>query len=123
MEVSQAGYGKTRKEVQRRVAVDKGVKDKPVVSRGWFQRFMEYQPQLSYQKGDPTANVRMNCLNREVISDYFALLKDVLTGNQLLYSLSRIYNVDETGMALDSHTPKVKLLLNEDKRKSGIEPV
>ena len=49
----------------------------------------------------------MNCLNREVIADYFALLKDVLTGNQLLNSPSRIYNVDETGMALDGHAPKV----------------
>jgi len=85
------------------VAVDKGVKDKPVVSYGWFQRFMQRQPQLSYQKGDPTANVRMNCLNREVITDYFALLNDVLTGNQLLNSPSKIYNVDETGMVLDSH--------------------
>jgi len=91
----QAGYGKTRKEVWSiagRVTVDKGVKDKPVVSNGWFQRFMQRQPQLSYWKGDSIANVRMNGLNRELITDYFALLKDVLTGNQLLKSPSRIYN-------------------------------
>jgi len=43
VEVSQAGYGKTRKEIRSiagRVAVDKGVKDKPVISHSWFQRFM-----------------------------------------------------------------------------------
>ena len=68
---------------------------------------MQRQPQLSYQKGDPTANVGMNCLNREAIADYFALLKDVFTGNQMLNSPCRIYNVDETGMALDGHAPKV----------------
>jgi len=49
----------------------------------------------------------MNCLNREVIADYFALLKDVLTENQLLNSPSTIYDVDETGMALDGHASKV----------------
>ena len=49
----------------------------------------------------------MNCLNREVITDSFALLKDVLTGHQLLNSPSRSYNVDETGMAFDCHAPKV----------------
>jgi len=47
VEVSQVGYGKTRKEVRSiagRVAIDKGVKDKPVVSHGRFQRFMQCQP-------------------------------------------------------------------------------
>ena len=81
-----------------RVTVDKGVKDKPIVSHGWF---IQCQPQLSYQKGDPTANIKVNCLNKEVITDYFEGCP------QLLSLPSRIYNVDETGMALDSHAPKV----------------
>ena len=59
----------------------------------------------TYRRGDPTANVRMNCLTKEVISDYFDLLKEVLTENQLLNSPNRIYNVDETGIALDGHAP------------------
>ena len=84
MKFSQAGYGKIKKEVRSiagRVTIEKGVKDKPVISHGWFETFMQRQSQLSYQKGDPTANFRMNCLNREVINDYFALLKDILTEN------------------------------------------
>ena len=68
---------------------------------------MQRQPQLSYHKGDPTANVRINCLNKEVIDDYFAVLKEVLTDNQLINSPARIYNVDETGIALDGHAPEV----------------
>jgi len=90
VKVSQARYEKTRKEVRSiagrvatarvhyyvLLAIDKGVKNKPVISHGWFQRFMQWQPQLSYQKGDSTANFKTNCLNREVITDYFALLKD-----------------------------------------------
>jgi len=60
VEVSQAGYGKTRREVRQiadRVAVDKGKRDKAMVSQGWFKRFLQRQLHLSYCKGDPTANV------------------------------------------------------------------
>ena len=68
---------------------------------------MQRHPHLSYRKGDPMANVRMNCLSKEVISDYFQLLTKVLTENDLLNSPSRIYNVDEMGIALDGHAPRV----------------
>ena len=98
IEVAQAGYGKTRKEVRNiagRVAVDKKRKKILSVLHG------------SYHKGDPTANVRMNCLTKKVMSDYFDLLKEVFTTNQLLDSPSRIYNIDETGIALDGHAPRV----------------
>ena len=70
VEVSQAGYGKTRREVRQiadRVAVDKGKRDKAMVSQRWFKRFLQRQLHLSYHKGDPTTNVRMNCLTKEVI--------------------------------------------------------
>ena len=49
----------------------------------------------------------MNCLTKEVISDYFSLLKDVLTENNLLECPSQLYNVDETGITLDGHAPRV----------------
>ena len=80
VKVAQARYGKTRKEVRfivGSIAVDKGKRDASSVSHGWFKRFLQRQPQLSYHKGDPTAKVRMNCLNKEVIDNYFALLKEV----------------------------------------------
>ena len=41
-----------------------------------FNGLCSTQPQLSYWKGDPTANVRVNCLNREAITVYFALLTE-----------------------------------------------
>ena len=53
----------------------------PDVSHGWFQRFMQRHPHLSHRKGDPMANVRMNCLSKEAISDYFLVLTKVLTEN------------------------------------------
>ena len=62
VEVAQAGYGKTRKEVRSvagMVDVDKGRRSKPIVSEGWFRRFIQRQSHLSYRRGDPTANIRM----------------------------------------------------------------
>ena len=109
IEVAQAGCGKTRKEVRNipgRVAVDKRGRRYRLYHMGG-QRFMQRQPHLSYRKGDPTVNVRMNCLTKQLMYDYFDLLKEVLTTNQLLDSTSRIYNVDETGIALDGHAPQV----------------
>ena len=68
VDISQAGYGKTRREVRQiagRVAVDKGKMDKGMVSQGWFKRFLQRQPHLSYHKGDTTANVK-RCSDREL---------------------------------------------------------
>ena len=46
----------------------------------------------------------MNCLTKEVMSDYFDLLKEVLVENQLLNSPN---SVDETGIALDGHASRI----------------
>ena len=125
VEVAKAGYGKTITQVRNiagMAAHDKGKVESSMVSYGWFRRFLERHPHLSYRKGDPTANVRMNCLNKQVISDYFDLLKQELTTNQLMHSPNRIYNVDETGMCLDAHAPRVLALKGQKKvrhRTSG----
>ena len=104
---SKAGYGKTRAEVksiaEKTIKVketEEGVKllkgDK--VTDGWFKRFMERNDKLSLRKGDSTANIRMDSLNKQAIASYFDLLKSVLEGNDLMNSPEQIYNVDETGM-------------------------
>ena len=81
------------------VAQDKGrMTGQKNISDGWFRRFMTWQPQLSLRKGDPTANVRMDCLNKETMDKYFDFLKDTLVENNLMESPSRIYNVDKTSM-------------------------
>jgi len=44
IEVSQAGYGNTRREVRKiagSVAVDKGKSNKAVASHGWLRRFLQ----------------------------------------------------------------------------------
>ena len=64
----------------------------------------------------------MNCLSKDVIADYFALLKEERTKNILMNSPSRIYNVDETQICLDGHAPWVVALEGQKKvqyRTSG----
>ena len=95
VDVAKAGYGKTRKQIMglaESVARDKGrMTGQKKISDGWFRRFMTRQPQLSLRKGDPTANVRMDCLNKETMDKYFDLLRDTLVENNLMESPNRIY--------------------------------
>ena len=112
VEVADIGYGKSRQEIKllaTYAAKDKGIltDDSHELSDGWYYRFMSRQEHLSLRKGDQIANVRMDCLNREVMNSYFELLKKTLSENNLLDSPDRIYNVDETGMPLDHRPPKV----------------
>ena len=88
LDVSEAGYGKTRKQVKAMVegiAKEKGaMKSDNKVSDGWWRRFLERQPQLSLRKGDSTAAVRLACTSAEVLKNYFELLKKVLEDNGLM---------------------------------------
>ena len=93
------------------------------ISRGLFERFMKRQPQLSLRKGDATANVRMDCVNPEAMSQYFDLLNDVLEEYGLKMEPERIYNGDETGMPLDHRPPKIVTQRGQEKvryRTAGI---
>jgi len=110
VDTAKAGYGKSRQEVKglvEKVARDKGVLKKSKVTDGWFKRFLERQPTLSLRKGDATANVRMDCLSKETMLQYFEMLRDVLTEHNLLNSPAQIYNVYEMGMPLDHRPPRV----------------
>ena len=111
VQTSKAGYGRSRKQIMQlaeSTAHDKGLLESGKrVSNGWYCRFMERQPQLTLRRGDPIASVRMECTSKEVMEEYFKLLKSTLTEHNLLNEPSRIYNVDETGMPLDHCPPKV----------------
>ena len=88
MEASQAGYGKTRKQVKsivENVAGEKGVLRASRTSDGWWPMFLERQPNLSLRRGDPTAHVRMNAVNQ-----YYTLLEDILTEHNLLDNPAQI---------------------------------
>ena len=85
---------------------------------------MERQSHLSLRKGDPTANVQMDCLMPETMKQYFELSKDVLEEHDLMImeSPGQIYNVNEKGMSLDHWPPKIVTLKGQKKvryRTSG----
>ena len=117
--VAEVGYGKTRKQVMNiaeSTARDKGILRKKKISDGWFQRFIERQPNLSLRKGDRTAFVRMDAMNRTAeLDNYFITLKSILVDNDLMDKPGQIYNVDESGMPLEHRSPRV--LVKKGQRK------
>ena len=52
------------------------------------------------------------------MNDYFEKLKKTMEGNNLMNNPSQIYNVDETGMPLDHHPPKVVAVKGQKKVRS-----
>ena len=108
---SKVGYGKSRQQVKSIAACGARAKGRlqldKVLSDGWYYRFMSRQSGLALRKGDPTANIRMNCLNKEIMEEYFDMLKKTLLDNDLMNKPAQIYNVDESGMPLDHRPPKV----------------
>ncbi|XP_065895961.1 uncharacterized protein [Dysidea avara] len=88
------------------------------ISNGWYYRFMQRQNHLTLHKGDPIANIRMDCMNEETMTDYFDKLKYVLQKNKLMDSPSQIYNVDETRMPLDHRPPKIVTKRGQKKVRS-----
>jgi len=82
---------------------------------------MERHPTLALRKGDPIANVRMECMEKTTMAEYFDLLKTVLTENNLLGKPHQIYNVDEIGMPFEHRPPKVVTSVGGRKRYE-VEP-
>jgi len=125
-EVAAVGYRRTKKQVKlltEMVARDKGVLRSTSrnkggkVSDGWFRRFMNRQKTITLQKGDPTAQVQMEACSPAIITDQ---LKEVLEEHDLMDCPGQLYNVDETGMPFDHHSPNV-VAKKKGKRKYDIE--
>ena len=107
---SNTGYGRTRSDVlciARSVAAEKGVLKGSKVMQGWWRRFCERQPELSLRRGDVTAHIRMDSVNHETMTQYFTLLKDVLTEHDLFTKPAQIHNVDESGIPFGPRAPNV----------------
>ena len=93
------------------------LQDLDKISDDWFRRFLECQPQLTLQKGDHTVAVRMDATkNRTDLDNYFKELKGILDENKLEDKPLQIYNMDESGIPLDHHSPCV--LARKGQKKS-----
>ena len=78
------------------------LQDLEKISNDWFILFLERQPQLTLQKGDHTAAVRMDAMkNQTDLDNYFKELKGILDENKLEDKPGQIYNMEESGIPLD----------------------
>ena len=85
IQISTIGYGRSRRDVMNiaeAVAKQKGLLRKSKITQGWWREFLKRQDDLSLQRGDNTANVRMDAVNEDTITHYFDLLKKTLWFNK-----------------------------------------
>jgi len=101
------GHGKMKRDV---LSIVKRILQKKSSERnmdefkgeGWWQGFMKRHSELSLHSSDPLSSCRSNAVKQSSLDCYYTLLKETLEENGLMNNNSCIYNMDETGMALDS---------------------
>ena len=102
------GYAKSRKEV---IALVQSVLDSRGISRtvtnGWWESFRRRHPNLTLRTAVPLSVARTKATDPEMLERYFDLLEQTLHDNLLEGKPGQIFNMDESGMPLDSKPPKV----------------
>ena len=91
------GYAKSRKQVialVKRLMQKKGM-DVPVTS-GWWRSFCTRHPRLTLRAPASLSKARVEASDPVLISNYFDLLENVLTENDLLDRPCQIFNMDES---------------------------
>ncbi|CAG4981161.1 unnamed protein product [Parnassius apollo] len=79
-----------------------------MIRRDWLRGFLRRHPNISKRKAQNLNPARAQKLNKAVVSDYFAKLKDLMKKYDLMKKPERIYNIDEKGCQLNLHkTPQV----------------
>ena len=93
--------------IAQSVANEKGIFRRSRISHGWWAKLVQRQQDLSLRRGDSSAHVRMDAVNKETMEHYFSLLEDTLADHNLLNSPTQIYNVDESGVPFDPNPPNI----------------
>ena len=78
-----------------------------MVTRGWWKRFCQRNPQLSHRTAVPLTVARAMATDAHVMNCYFEMLTDTLSDNGLIHKPMHLYNCDETGMPLGAYHHKV----------------
>ena len=108
--VANLGYDKTRRDVKclvERYAIQKEVLKGSAISNGWWQRFLQRNPNLKLRRGDGTSGIRMDVANAENMRAYFEELRAIFDDYNFYEHPEAIYNMDETGVPLDPTPPKI----------------
>ena len=72
----------------------------------WWLNFRKRNPKVTLRKTDKLDRGRAECLDLDVVNDYFELLKKTLAENNLMHSPRCIYNCDESFLPLDGTREK-----------------
>ena len=101
------GYGRTRSEVMaivERILASRGIYRR--VSSGWWESFVKRNPEIVLRSPAALSNVRAMASDRESLDKYFDILEDAMEENGLMDVPLQIFNMDETGLALDPKSMK-----------------
>lgn len=102
------GYAKSRKEV---LALVQAVLDSRGIHRtitnGWWESFRHRHPNLTLRTAVSLSIARAKATDPEMLGHYFDLLEQTLHDNLLEGKPGQLFNMDETGMPLDTKPPKV----------------
>ncbi|CAH2016525.1 unnamed protein product [Acanthoscelides obtectus] len=73
----------------------------------WLQSFLIRHPQVSVRKAESLSLARCTAMSRNVVIDYFKVLQSVLEENNLLKNPKNIFNMDESGLQLNTRPGEV----------------
>ena len=76
-------------------------------SRSWWIGFKRRHTDLTLRKPDKLDRRRSKMSNKAVVDKHFEILKDILEEHDLVDKPSHIFNVDESGMDMDTVAGKV----------------
>ena len=103
------GFGLSKKQllaktgrVVKQLKLKTSFKD-GIPGKDWFLNCKKRYPDIAIKKPQKLSVTRAKSMNKEVVSEYFTLLKSKL--DELKAQPNQIWNCDETNMQLE-HTPK-----------------
>ena len=107
-QTAEIGYPHTRSQVL--ALVQQMIDSKGLVasvSNGWWERFVQRHPTLSFQTAVPLSLARAMAMDGGVLDKYFDMLENCLTQNAIFDKPGAIFNCDETGVPLNPKCAKV----------------
>lgn len=73
----------------------------------WLSLFLSRHPEVSIRKSEGVSIARTMAMNRKEVEEYFSLLENTLEENNLFGKPANIFNIDETGLQLNSRPGEV----------------
>lgn len=73
----------------------------------WLSLFLSRHPEITIRKSEGVSIARATAMSRKEVDDYFNLLETTLEENSLFDKPANVFNIDETGLQLNSRPGEV----------------